>query len=155
NRCRQVACHQNRRKAREKWRVGHHHDANFETRIPVFTRRRAGYPNRFRAIRTDSAAGGRVASIHSFSDAIAWYHSCSGDRRSCDSIPDQREDAMPTETYDAPGAGSQSKPKPPTGGSSAANSVVDAFLTVIMSLPVALRALVLMFALAMAALYMY
>jgi hypothetical protein len=62
---------------------------------------------------------------------------------------------MSTKAHDAPITISHLEPKSPTAVSSVTSSVVDACLTVIMSLPVACRALVVMVALAVAALFLY
>jgi hypothetical protein len=65
------------------------------------------------------------------------------------------EDAMATTLHNAPITIAQPERKPSTAGSGVMNAIVDACLTVLMSLPVAFRAIVVLVALAVGAIFVY
>jgi hypothetical protein len=65
------------------------------------------------------------------------------------------EDAMATTRHDEPTASAQPEQKPSKAGGGVMNAVVDACLTVLMSLPVACRALVVMVGLVVGAIFLY
>jgi len=62
---------------------------------------------------------------------------------------------MATTLHDEPIASAQPEPKPSKAGGGVMNAIIDACLTVLMSLPVAFRALVVMVALAVGAMFLY